>query len=303
MLSLLALAVALAIGIPIGIASAVYRNSWLDQASLTLVMLGAAVPSFWLGLSLIVVFAVNLGWLPSSGFRPPDEGLWRSLALPDPPCHRARRAELRPHHPLRAREPARRHRDRLRAHRAGQGAGRAGGHLPPRAPERAGADPHRGGAHVRGAHGRRGGHGDGVQHPRHRAAGGPVGAAAGLPRDPGRDPDRRGVLRPHQPPGGRALPRGRPAGEVLGDGRARPGDPAPGARRRPPRGRHAAPADGAAAPHHRTGRSDPAGDARRGDRRPGARAVRPPGHPGRRSACAGRRRRIPSGRTSSGGTS
>jgi peptide/nickel transport system permease protein len=79
MLSLLALAAALAIGIPIGIASAVYRNSWLDQASLTLVMLGAAVPSFWLGLTLIVVFAVNLGWLPSSGFRPPDEGLWRSL--------------------------------------------------------------------------------------------------------------------------------------------------------------------------------------------------------------------------------
>ena len=79
MLSLLALAVALVIGIPIGIASAVYRNSWLDQASLTLVMLGAAVPSFWLGLTLIVVFAVNLGWLPSSGFRPPDEGLWRSV--------------------------------------------------------------------------------------------------------------------------------------------------------------------------------------------------------------------------------
>ncbi|HSA81515.1 MAG TPA: ABC transporter permease subunit, partial [Geminicoccaceae bacterium] len=65
MLSSLALVVALVIGIPIGIASAVYRNSWLDQASLSLVMLGAAVPSFWLGLSLIVVFAVNLGWLPS----------------------------------------------------------------------------------------------------------------------------------------------------------------------------------------------------------------------------------------------
>jgi peptide/nickel transport system permease protein len=79
MLSTMALAVALAIGIPIGIASAVYRNSWLDQASLTLVMLGAAVPSFWLGLTLIVVFAVNLGLLPSSGFRPPDEGLWRSV--------------------------------------------------------------------------------------------------------------------------------------------------------------------------------------------------------------------------------
>jgi peptide/nickel transport system permease protein len=85
MLSLLALAVALCIGLPIGIMSAVYRNSWLDQGSLVLVMLGAAVPSFWLGLTLIVVFAVNLGWLPSSGFRPPDEGVWRSaryLVLP-----------------------------------------------------------------------------------------------------------------------------------------------------------------------------------------------------------------------------
>jgi peptide/nickel transport system permease protein len=79
MLSLMAMVVALAIGIPIGILSAVYRNSWLDQASLVVVMLGAAVPSFWLGLSLIVVFAVSLGWLPSSGFRPPAEGLWTSV--------------------------------------------------------------------------------------------------------------------------------------------------------------------------------------------------------------------------------
>jgi len=85
MLSVMALVVALAIGLPIGIVSAVYRNSWFDQASLGLVMLGAAVPSFWLGLSLIVVFAVNLGWLPSSGFRPPAGG-WgtsvRYLVLP-----------------------------------------------------------------------------------------------------------------------------------------------------------------------------------------------------------------------------
>lgn len=79
MLSLMAIAVALCIGIPIGITSAVYRNSWIDQASLGLAMLGAAIPSFWLGLALIVVFAVNLGWLPSSGFRPPGEGLWTSI--------------------------------------------------------------------------------------------------------------------------------------------------------------------------------------------------------------------------------
>jgi len=79
MLSAMAITVALCIGIPLGVVSAVYRNSWWDQAGLALAMLGAAVPTFWLGLSLIVVFAVNLGWLPSSGFRPPTEGLARSL--------------------------------------------------------------------------------------------------------------------------------------------------------------------------------------------------------------------------------
>jgi len=79
MLSLLAIAVALLIGIPAGVVSAVFRNSWLDQGSLALAMLGAAVPSFWLGLSLIVIFAVNLGWLPSSGYRSPTEGVGLSL--------------------------------------------------------------------------------------------------------------------------------------------------------------------------------------------------------------------------------
>ncbi len=79
MLSAMAVTVALCIGIPLGVVSAVYRNSWWDQAGLALAMLGAAVPTFWLGLSLIVVFAVNLGWLPSSGFRSPTEDLWRSL--------------------------------------------------------------------------------------------------------------------------------------------------------------------------------------------------------------------------------
>ncbi len=80
MLSAMAIIVALCIGIPLGVVSAVYRNSWWDQIGLALAMLGAAVPTFWLGLFLIVVFAVNLGWLPSSGFRSPTEDLWRSLS-------------------------------------------------------------------------------------------------------------------------------------------------------------------------------------------------------------------------------
>jgi peptide/nickel transport system permease protein len=78
-LSLLGLSVALVIGIPVGVVSAVFRNSWLDQLSLALAMLGAAVPSFWLGLSLIILFAVDLGWLPSSGYQSPATGVWHSL--------------------------------------------------------------------------------------------------------------------------------------------------------------------------------------------------------------------------------
>ncbi len=80
MLSAMAVTVSLCIGLPLGVVAGVYRNSWWDQAGLALAMLGAAVPTFWLGLSLIVVFAVNLGWLPSSGFKSPTEDLWRSLA-------------------------------------------------------------------------------------------------------------------------------------------------------------------------------------------------------------------------------
>lgn len=78
-LAFLSLVVALFIGVPTGILSAVLRNSWIDQFSLGLAMLGAAVPSFWLGLFLILLFAVNLGWLPSSGYRPPGHGMWESL--------------------------------------------------------------------------------------------------------------------------------------------------------------------------------------------------------------------------------
>lgn len=80
MLASAAIAVSLCVGLPVGVISAVFRNSWLDQASLALAMLGAAVPTFWLGLALIVAFAVNLGWLPAAGFRPLTEGVLRSLS-------------------------------------------------------------------------------------------------------------------------------------------------------------------------------------------------------------------------------
>jgi peptide/nickel transport system permease protein len=55
-------------GILIGIISAKKRNSWLDQASMTLSLAFASMPSFWIGLNLMLIFAAILNWLPSSGY-------------------------------------------------------------------------------------------------------------------------------------------------------------------------------------------------------------------------------------------
>jgi peptide/nickel transport system permease protein len=80
-----ALLVSLAIAVPMGILSALKRNSGLDVASMLFALVGFSTPNFWLGLILIYVFALLLRWLPASGFVPvlssvPDNV--RSLILP-----------------------------------------------------------------------------------------------------------------------------------------------------------------------------------------------------------------------------
>lgn len=80
-----ALAISLAIALPMGIVSAVKRNSGLDVVSTLFALLGFSLPNFWLGLILIYVFALLLRWLPPAGFVPllasaPDNV--RSLVLP-----------------------------------------------------------------------------------------------------------------------------------------------------------------------------------------------------------------------------
>lgn len=72
-----ALLVMLGIAIPLGSFAALYRGSWIDQFSRTVSLLGAAIPSFWLGLLLIDLFAVRWGALPTMG----RDG-FRSLILP-----------------------------------------------------------------------------------------------------------------------------------------------------------------------------------------------------------------------------
>jgi len=66
-LGLTALVVSTVIGIAIGTLAAVYRGSWIDHFSMFISLLGVSVPSFWLGLTLILLFAVRLAWLPPSG--------------------------------------------------------------------------------------------------------------------------------------------------------------------------------------------------------------------------------------------
>ena len=76
-LGCLAMIIALAIGIPAGIISAVRRNSAWDYAANAVALWGLSTPNFWLGIMMILLFSVTLGWLPASGFVSPFED-WRA---------------------------------------------------------------------------------------------------------------------------------------------------------------------------------------------------------------------------------
>jgi ABC-type dipeptide/oligopeptide/nickel transport system permease component len=76
-LAVLAMLFALVVSIPVGVFSAIRPYSLWDNLATVLALLGRSMPTFWLGLLLIMVFAVNLGWVPPSG-----RGDWKQLLLP-----------------------------------------------------------------------------------------------------------------------------------------------------------------------------------------------------------------------------
>ncbi|QXM25820.1 ABC transporter permease [Elioraea tepida] len=84
-LTVLALAVAIVLGVLAGMVAAVRPNTWTDQGVMALALVGLSLPDFWLGLVFIWLFAIELGWLPTGGYVPFTEdplGWLRAMAMP-----------------------------------------------------------------------------------------------------------------------------------------------------------------------------------------------------------------------------
>ena len=78
-LAVMAMTIALVIGVGLGILSAVYKGRALDSIVNVLGLIGISTPNFWLGIMLIFLFSVELGWLPASGYVSPFEDFWQSM--------------------------------------------------------------------------------------------------------------------------------------------------------------------------------------------------------------------------------
>ena len=72
-LALTALVLAILVGVPTGILAALKSNSWIDYLVSSVVTVGISIPGFWLGIMLVILFAVELKWLPPSGYIPINE--------------------------------------------------------------------------------------------------------------------------------------------------------------------------------------------------------------------------------------
>lgn len=79
LLTAMAVVIAIIIGVPAGIIAAVRANTIIDQATMTMAVLGISIPQFWLALNMILLFAVTLGWFPPTGYAPLSSGLLKNL--------------------------------------------------------------------------------------------------------------------------------------------------------------------------------------------------------------------------------
>ena len=84
-ISFFALIMTVSVAVGSGVLAALRQNTWVDQLFMTFALLGVSIPNFWLGLLLIILFAVHMSWLPSGGYVPLTEDPWgwlRSTILP-----------------------------------------------------------------------------------------------------------------------------------------------------------------------------------------------------------------------------
>jgi peptide/nickel transport system permease protein len=84
-LTVFALLISVAIGVPLGVVAAWKQRSWIDRVVMVFAVSGFSMPVFWLGFILVYVFALSLGWLPVQGYVSLREGFWpflRHLILP-----------------------------------------------------------------------------------------------------------------------------------------------------------------------------------------------------------------------------
>lgn len=79
-LAFMSMLIALCISLPTGIISAVKRDTLIDHGARVFALTGISMPNFWLGIMLILLFSVELGWLPASGYISPFEDLGANLA-------------------------------------------------------------------------------------------------------------------------------------------------------------------------------------------------------------------------------
>lgn len=85
-LTLTSMVIALVIGSLAGMASAIKQYSAIDYIATVLALVGVSVPIFWMGLMLVRLFSVNLGWLPATGMGSMDKGLWDVVSHMILPC-------------------------------------------------------------------------------------------------------------------------------------------------------------------------------------------------------------------------
>ena len=78
-LALLAFLITIPVGVALGMLAACNRNTWIDSSVMGVALVGVSIPSFWIAIVSVILFSVELRWLPSSGYAPLTEGLGRWL--------------------------------------------------------------------------------------------------------------------------------------------------------------------------------------------------------------------------------